>query len=197
MSETTQEQEVPETVETPSEDNELAHLDDRTRSEIKALRREAADRRVKNKELNSELENLRTEQQKIKENKLKEDGKLNELLTEKEKELEELKPLKDKITDYEKHFTEQLETVKSKLDKPLQDLIDESGMPLAKKLKWALQLADQKRPSSSPDSQRPGGEPTTADINMADYSGPSGRKKLVMLKNTNPTLYKQVMDLKK
>ena len=174
----------------------LEHLDETTRAEILKLRKESADKRVKNKELATQLEEIRVEQQKAKEAKLKEDGKLQELLTEKEQELESLLPLKEKVANYEKHLSEQLEAATAKLDDVQAEMIKESGWSIDKKLEYAIKLAGQVKPVNSPDSKRPGGDMPANDINLDEYSGPQGRVKLVALKQTNPKLYEQVMGMK-
>jgi chromosome segregation ATPase len=93
----------------------LAHLAEEDKKMILSLREEAAAKRVRAKELESELETIKSEQQKIKEQKLKEDGKLQELLEQKELELQELSGIKSKVEKYESYFKEQLDVALEEL----------------------------------------------------------------------------------
>lgn len=193
--EAVQEEQTQETTESNKHPG-LDHLDDNTRNEILSLRNEAKDRRLKNKDLQKELEELKSIVNKAKEDKMIEEGKLQELLGEKEKELESLKPLAEKVAAYEKQFETQLDAVVSKLTPEQQELINDSGWSLDKKLTWATKLAEQiPLTPNGPDSKRPGGDQTNIDdINLDDYRGPQGRKRLAMLKHTNPKQYDKILN---
>jgi chromosome segregation ATPase len=172
----------------------IAHLSAEDQAEILNLRKEAADRRVKAKEVQSELESLKADIAAQKEAKLKEEGKLQELLDTKEKELAELSPLKDKVVNYEKYFQEQLEVAMESLTDTQKEFIEDSNMEVEKKLKWALKLKDEGvTPAAPPDSVRPGGKAPTEKIDINEYKGPEGRTKLVELKRTNPIMYEAVI----
>ena len=175
----------------------LSHLNEDDRQLVLSLRKEASDKRVKNKELAKELEAVRTQIQENKEQKMREDGKLQELLTEKEKELEDLLKVKEENETLKQHFEKQLEAATQKLSKEQQELINESGWDIAKKLEWALRFTEKgQSQTESPDAKRPGGEQPDKNIDLNEYQGPQGRKKLVMLKRTNPKRYDLIMSLK-
>jgi chromosome segregation ATPase len=175
----------------------LAHLSDEDRNAILDLRKESAEKRVKYKEAVKELEDLKADIQKQKEAKLREDGRLQELLSAKEAEIEEIKMYKEKAERYEQHITEQLEAAMSALTETQKEFINDSNMEIEKKLKWALKLKDEgAAPVAPPDSVRPGGKAPSEKINMDDYRGPEGIKRLVGLKNTNPTLFQTIINTK-
>jgi len=165
--------------------------------EIYKLHQENKDRRLKSKEVEKERDEL---QKKIKDNEdaqLKADGKLQELLDSKEKELEELRPIKEENEKNNEFFTTQLETALKKLPTTQVNLINESEMTTSKKLEWALKLGNESLSNvDSPDSKRPGGNAPMPDINLDDYRGPEGRIKLMKLRDVNPKLYEQILELK-
>jgi len=174
----------------------LEHLDDTTRNEILSLRNEAKERRLKTKELQKQLDELNAASEKAKQDKLIEEGKIQELLDERTKEVESLKPLAEKISEYEKQFETQLEAEVSKLNPEQQELINESGLPLIKKLNLAKSLSKQiEKPKDGPDSKRPGGDFNADDINLEDYKGKEGRIKLVKIKQDNPKKFEAIMTL--
>lgn len=165
--------------------------------EIYKLHQENKERRLKAKELQEEIDKLSAQKKADEEAKLKEDGKLQELLDAKEKELEELKPLKEENEKNTEFFTTQLETALKKLPATQIDLINESEMPISKKLEWALKLGNESLSHvDSPDSRRPGGDVPDPNINLDDYKGPEGRKKLLKLRDSNKRLYEQILELK-
>ena len=137
------------------------------------------------------------EKQEREDTKLKEDGKLQELLDNKEKELTELKGIKNENEKNKEFFTLQLETALKKLPQTQIDLINDSEMPISKKLEWALKLGNESLSKiDSPDNRRPGGDVLNPDINLDDYKGPEGRKKLLRLRDSNKSLYEQILELK-
>jgi hypothetical protein len=176
----------------------LAHLGADDKTMVLRLRKENAERRTKNKELPSQIDDINAKISKEQEAKLVEDGKLKELLEKKEQELAELQGIKETNDEYEQTFKEQLEAAKKKLKPELVQLLnEESGLTIAKKLKWANQLMKENLArTASPDSKRPGGDAVEEDIKLSEYSGTEGRKKLVALKSSNPTKYQLILDLK-
>jgi chromosome segregation ATPase len=187
----------PEVKEETKEHEGLTHLSEEDKNKILRLRRESADRRTQIKELKEELNTIKTKTQKQEEDKLIEDGKLKELLDEKQKQLDELSGIKDENDKLKTHFEKQLEAATNKLSKEQQELINDSGWDVAKKLEWALRFSDKTlSKNDSPDAKRPGGEQPES-VDLSEYKGPEGRKKLAMLKFTNPAKYKLVMDLRK
>lgn len=191
--------EEPQTEEEKIEDKNpgLSHLQEDDKNMILDLRKEAAEKRIKAKELEKELNKIKAEQQERENNKLKEDGKLQELLDAKEKELNELKSLKDENEQHKEFFTKQLETALGKLSQTNQDLINDSGMALPKKLEWALRLGEEKlSKTDSPDSRRPGGDASLPEIDLEEYKGPEGRTKLLKLRDVNKPLYEKILELK-
>jgi len=199
MSETTTtELENPEVKENESQE-ELEYKEGSTpeQKEIYKLHQENKKRRLKEKELTSEVDKLRLEQKEREEAKLKEDGKLKELLESKEKELSELQKVREENEQHKEFFTKQLEAALKKLPQTNQDLINESEMPIAKKLEWALKLGNEKLSKiDSPDSRRPGGDAPDPEVDLKEYEGPEGRKKLLALRDVNKDLYEKILDLK-
>jgi len=172
----------------------LSHLNEEDRKEILALRKEAADRRVKAKEIEQELNKMKREQQKREEERLIEEGKIKELLDVKEKEIETLVPLREKVSNYEQYFQDQLEIAMGKLTETQKEFINDSDMTIEKKLKWAIKFSSEGlAPAAPPDSVRPGGKAPTEKINISEYLGPVGRIKLVELKKTNPNLFDAIV----
>jgi hypothetical protein len=176
----------------------LEGLDDATKTEIIKLRRESAERRVKAKEIQTELESLKAEREAEKQRKMEEDGKLKELLDIKSKELEELQGVKKEKELYDSIFKEQLETAIGKLSTTQAELIAESGLSIGDKLKWANRLAQESTTKKdSPDSTRPGGDgEIIKDINLDDYAGKEGRLRLAQLQTTNPKMFDLVVKMK-
>ena len=176
---------------------ELSHLSDEDRNKVLSLRKEAADRRVKNKELTKELEAIKSKIQKAEEDKLIEDGKLKELLDEKQKQLDDLLSIKDENDKLKTHFEKQLEAAMKKIGKEQRELLDDSGWDVAKKLEWALRFSDNNlSKNDSPDAARPGGEQVDKNIDLNEYKGPAGRRKLTALKTSDPKKYALIMNLK-
>lgn len=174
----------------------LDHLSEQDKSKVLKLRKENAERRNENKELKKQLEEIQSTIQKQKEDKLIEDGKLQELLDEKSKELDSLKGVQEENATLKKHFEKQLEAATQKLSKEQQELIEDSGWDIAKKLDWALRFSDKNISlKDSPDSKRPGDD-TTKTLDINEYRGPEGRKKLAALRRENPKKYELVMNLK-
>lgn len=175
----------------------LEGLDEKTISEVLKLRKENAGRRLRERDALEKLDKMEAEKKAAEEAKLLADGKLKELLTAKESEIEGLKTYKGKVEEYEEQFGKQLEAIVAKLSKDQQEMINDSGWNVAKKLDWATRLAGQKGVLNGPDSKRPDG--TIVDIKnikLEDYKGPEGRKKLGLLKTTDPNLYKSIMGLR-
>lgn len=192
----TGEKKEPEKTEHPVLDN-LEHLTEKDKQVYEELRRENAKRRIRNKELEKEINDIQSKIKKQEENKLKEDGKLKELLEAKEKELEEMQPLKDELEQYKLLLSEQLEAELKKLPAKQRDLITESTLSQVEKIKWAKTLSESVRTQGdSPDSARPGGDVPLPDIKLSDYEGPEGRKKLIEIRNTKPKLYDEILKLK-
>jgi hypothetical protein len=196
--ETVQEEQTIEQRQETTEDKHqaLSHLDDVTRNEILSLRNEAKERRLKSKELQKQLDEMKAVQDKANEQKLIDEGKIKELLEERTKELDSLKPLVEKVQTYEQQFETQLEAVVSKLSSEQQDLIKESGLPLTKKLNLANSLIKQVdvKPNG-PDSKRPGGEINVDDVNLDDYKGKEGRIKLSQIRQNNPKKFEAIMNM--
>nr|BDD44689.1 hypothetical protein 19 [Legionellales bacterium] len=185
--------------EEPKEDDGLEYREGATpeQKEIYRLHQENKTRRHKIKELEAETDKLKAEQKEREEAKLKEDGKLKELLEAKEKELEGLKGLKEENEQHKEFFTKQLETALDKLSETQKELINDSEMSIPKKLEWALKLAGEKLSKiDSPDSRRPGGDAPEPDVDLEEYTGPEGRKKLLKLRDTNKDLYEKILELK-
>ena len=196
---TTLEAKTETTTETVEEQNPaLAHLSDKDKAEYLKLRDESAARRIKNRELNEELERLKSEISKQTEQKMLEDGKLKELLDTKQKELDELNPIREKFELYENYFTDQLEAILTTLTPGQRQLIDESGWDVAKKLSTAEMFRKEiVNIADGIGSKRPGPDVDVKDIKLEDYQGVEGRAKLIRLKNDNPKLYEQILSLRK
>lgn len=188
-----------ETEEKPVEDKHqgLSHLNEEDREYILRLRNESKEYRLAKKELAEKLAEKERQESERKQKELEEQGRYKELLEEKEKEIERLKNLESENSEYKETFTEQLDTALKKLNAEQQELIEDSGWSVNKKLKWALKMSDEnKSKTDSPGSQRPGGDKAPTNIDLSEYKGPSGRKKLAALRNTNPKLYQQILDLR-
>jgi hypothetical protein len=163
---------------------------------IKELRKENANKRGDYKKLKEELDKLTAAQQAEKEEKLKEDGKLQELLEEKQKEIIELKSLKETNEEYENTFKEQLDAALKKLSPEQIELIEDSNWTISKKLKWALKMSEKNMTlTASPGSERPGGDTIPKDINLDEYRGPKGRIKLAKLRPIDPKKYGMILDM--
>lgn len=173
----------------------IAHLDDETREAIIALRKENAEKRVKAKEVQSELENLRADLKRREEEEMRQQGKLQELLEAKESELKELSPLKEEVESYKKYFQEQLDAEMDKLTDDQKELIEDTNMDIQKKLKWARKLNESglSQVEKPPDSVRPGGKAPSQKVDIAEYLGPEGQRKLVELQKSNPILFEAVI----
>jgi hypothetical protein len=188
---------VEENVEsTPAEDKHagLAHLSEEDREAIIALRRENAEKRIKAKEAMTELEALKAEKKALEEAKLLEDGKLKELLESKESELKELSPLKEKVTSYEAYFQGQLEEHLKELPETQRALIESSGFDVAKKLEWCQKLQKEVNGlKPTIDGARPNGSAPDDKIDMKEYIGIEGQRKLVNLSKTNRPLYDAII----
>ncbi len=175
----------------------LAHLTAEDQEMVVALRKESADKRIAARDAMAELAKIKEDQKLAAEAKLVEDGKLKELLDAKEIELSELKGTKEKVDTYEKYFVDQLEAQMGKLTPIQKELIEKSKMEVSEKLEWAIKLQeDGDAKKESPDSARPGGKAPTEKVNVADYQGPEGRSKLVLLKKTDPILYEAIIKAK-
>jgi len=176
----------------------LAHLSDKDKAEYLKLRDEAAAKRIKNKELNDELETLRTQIRKQTDEKLLEDGKLKELLDAKQTELDELLPIKEQYDEYNKYFEDQLEATLTTLAPGQKQLIEESGWNVSKKLSWAQKFKDEiVNIADGIGSKRPGPDVDVKDIKLEDYEGQTGRAKLIALKTDNPKLFDTILSLRK
>jgi len=172
----------------------LSHLPEEDRKMIIDLREEAARKRIKAKEATSELETLKAEKKASEEQKMVEDGKLKELLDSKEVELKELSPLKDKVTSYEAYFTGQLEEQLKELPDTQRELIESTNMDVAKKLEWVQKLQKEVNGlKPTIDSVRPGGNAPDEKIDMKEYIGIEGQRKLVNLSKTNRPLYDAII----
>ncbi len=187
--------EEPVGVDIPKKESSLPdHYTEEDKAFIKSLRTEAADNRVKKNEVQKELDGIKEQIQKQNEAKLKEDGKLQELLDAKELELADLSSVRDENESFKKYFTDQLEVELSKLTEMQRELINDTKMDIEKKLKWAKKLQEQDGAlKAPPDGARPGGKAPTEKINVADYIGPEGQRKLVELSRTNPTLFEAII----
>jgi len=193
--------EIEEVVETTEEKEVehpgLSHLSEEDKSAIIALRKENADKRVKAKAAIEELEQLKEEKRLNDEAKMLEDGKLKELLESKDKELKSLKPLEDKVTSYEGYFIAQLEEVMKELPETQRELISSTDMDVAKKLEWSQKLIKEVNGLKPiPDSVRPGGKAPEDKIDMSEYIGLDGQRKLVNLSKTNRPLYDAIIKQK-
>lgn len=80
---------------------------------IRETRNEAKDRRIKLKEVTEKLTAYEQREQEEKEKKLKESGKLQELLEEKDRLINEYKP---KVEEFEKYINNKKKAVKSELE---------------------------------------------------------------------------------
>jgi hypothetical protein len=189
-----------ETVEKPVEDKHagLSHLSEEDRSAILALREEAAERRIKAKSAMAELEKLKTEKQEMEEAKMKEQGMLKELLEKKENELKSYSSIKDEHTAMRDYFNSKLEEKIKELPEVQRELImSNDKMNVAQKLDWTEKLLKEVNGLKPiPESVRPGGKAPDEKINMEDYSGPEGRRKLVNLSKTNPVLFEAIVKQK-
>ena len=175
----------------------LEHLDKKDQDEILALRDEAAQRRIKARDAVKELEDLKAEQQKAKEVKLAEDGRLQELNDIKETELVELRKLKDENDKNKEYFEVKLEESLSKLTPTQRELIENSNMVMSEKLKYAGQLVGEGLSlNDSPDSHRPGGSALDKSINIEEYLGKENRGKLIALRAIDPKKYELILELK-
>jgi DNA repair exonuclease SbcCD ATPase subunit len=186
------------TAEKPKTDSLPEHYTEEDKQFIRELRKEAAEKRVKAKTVEDELNTLKAEIAKQEENKLKEQGRLQELLEKKESELERLTSIEEENNGYKQYFEEQLEEALKDLTEVQKGILEDSNMDVQKKLKWAREMnkegSGQVLPS--PDSVRPGGKAPSEKINMADYEGPEGIKRLVALKYSNPTLFQTICAIK-
>jgi chromosome segregation ATPase len=139
-------------------------------AKIEELLNENASRRVKNKELNEELGDLRKLREELEARKtaeMAEQGKYKELLEEREKKLAELSPLPEKVTKYEQVFKGQLEAEIKDLPETLSKLILDSGKDVAEQLEMARSLkAELGKSTSSPGAERPGGDVMTQDVSQ-------------------------------
>lgn len=193
----------PQTVETVEENKTeevnadhpgLAHLSDDDKQLILQLRDEAAKKRLKAKEAMTELEKLKAEKKASEEQKMIEDGKLKELLEARESELKELTPLKDKVSSYEAFFESELEQNLKELPEAQAELINATKMDVAKKLEWAKKLQKEVNGlKPTIDSVRPGGKAPEDKIDMSEYIGLEGQRKLVNLSKTNRPLYDAII----
>ncbi len=165
--------------------------------EIRKLKDENAQRRIKNTALEKAISEKEAIDKKAADQKLIDDGKLQEVIDSQGTELSSLKEVKEKNDTYEKYFSDQLEAQLKTLSETHVALINESNMTTSEKLKWAIKLSETGSvDANSPDSTRPGGQVVNPDINLEDYQGNSGRKALIQLKNTNPKKYEMVLKLK-
>ena len=194
--ETKEEKKEEEIITDEENDVTFDQLDEKSKKEIIKLRRESAEKRVKNKDLQAQLDALNLKNKQEEEKKMAEDGRLKELLTNKEAEIESLKIEAAEKKLYEQTFTEQLDTILKKLPTSQRELIHESKMSLAEKVKWATRFESEGVQTPGPDSRRPGGEAVEKEIKLTDYVGLEGQKRLIALRDTNPKLYQRILELK-
>lgn len=176
------------------EDSEYS---EKAQREIYELHKENKNRRLKARDLETKLNELTKKIEMSEEQKMKEEGKLQELLQKKESELEQFGKIKEEHEMLTKHFQAHLESTLGKLSPQQAELINESGMSLAKKLEWATRLSNENlSQSDSPDKARPGGKADEPHVDLDEYRGKRGREKLIALSLTNPKLYQRILDLK-
>lgn len=145
------------------------------------------------KSLKSELTEFKTAQEKAKEEKLIEDGKLQELLDAKEEQLKELNPYKGEAEQYRNYFEKKLETAKEGLSEVQIKAVDGFNGSLSEKLSMAEEFKGSiPNRTSSPGSERPGANNKTSSFNVNDYRGIEGKRKLNSLYDTDRDLYNEI-----
>jgi DNA repair exonuclease SbcCD ATPase subunit len=148
-----------ETVET--EKKTIDNFDPEAQRVIRELRDENAKRRNNEKTLKSQIEEfnqLKSELDAQKEAKLKEDGKLQELITEKEKQIQGYEPKLKTLQQMEDFIQKELDARMAGLKEEDREWVNNLSVSLVEKFDAAKRLSSNTgKPLDSPGSERPGG----------------------------------------
>jgi hypothetical protein len=184
--------------------NEFDSLPEKTKEEIRKLRRESADRRIKTKELQTQLNELKEVKEQYEEDqkkKLEEDGKLKELVDMQSKEIEELKLIKEANAKYEAYFQDKLDQEIKGLGKETTELILSSDKTISDKLEAVRKIkAEINKNTNSPASVRIGNTDGNGNVNLetmlSKIKNESDMKKktkmIFEVKDKYPGLYEQI-----
>lgn len=148
----------------------------------------------KNRELLAEIKAAKekltayeVEQEKQRQDKMAEDGKLKELIEEKEKEIERLRQAELKAVKYDDFFKTQLDEAMGKLDDIQKKLIEGYNGDVSEKLQIAKSLINE-APKPAIAAGRAGGAPSV-ELDPSKYS----TAELFKMKHENPQLFKQIV----
>lgn len=137
----TEETQSTETTEKPSLEDLILQDPTKTANEIKQLRKEAQENRLKAKELDNLLAKQKQQEAEAKQKQLEEEGNYKAILEQKEQELLELTKYKDKFLEIEEGLQNTLNEKIGKIEKPeLKQLIETSTLPLQERISLADSL---------------------------------------------------------
>lgn len=189
----TQQDAVRDDLENKEDHNEWFNkLDEAAQKEILKLRKENAKWRSKSKELD-DWKNKADEYDKILQKQKEDQGKWQELYEVEKGKVSEYENLKNEISGYENYFKAEIEKENESLDDVHKEIIEKMNVSLSEKLAYIQKLKGQNPAVKTGHNERPGAAPAI-NINLDDYIGVEGRKKLFEIKKKDSKLFQMILN---